>query len=345
LSARLGVLFLVLVVLGLGVRPVNAADAGSAARLSKRIAAEESRSGPASPQLLPLLERLAGAQFDDGALAAAAASRRRAMRIALHNYGGQSVNTAHAMVALADVELLRQRYTEAEGLLTAALPTLEARNGPESTALIGPLASLARIALARGELQAARSLASRANTIVLRHPKIAATEPMRVLGTIAAAQDHVDDGERMLRAAVERDRKTHGASSLEAARSLAQLGTLLLRAQRYEQALAPIQEAIAIDQQRLGPLHPLIADDFADLGLIYAGLGRDDAAAAMMYYAIDLLERGSSSENPRIGYLELDLAPVVRRLGEPDEADSLFDDAKHILDSAADEEKKHERLS
>lgn len=325
------------------IHPAGAAEARSAARLTKSLAVEESQSGPTSPHLLPLLDSLAGAQFDDGALAEAANSRRRALRIALRNYGGGSANAAHAMVAFADVELQRRHHVEAEALLTAALPTLEARTGAAGVALVGPLASLARIALARGDLSAAQAWADRAHAIAARHPANSSTEPMRVLGAIAAAQDRFDDGERTLRAAVAHDRQAHGPTSEEAARSLAQLANLLLRAQRFDQALPPIEEAIVIDQHRLGPNHPLIADDFADLGLIYAGLGRDDAAAAALYYALDLLDRGSSRETARTGYIELDLAAVLRRLGDADEAKTVFDDGKRILDDAADDEKKLER--
>jgi tetratricopeptide (TPR) repeat protein len=247
------------------------------------------------------------------------------------------------MVALADVEILRHRYSQSEALLIAALPTLEAANGADTPAMARPMASLARIALARGALLDAKYWADRANAVISRYPAASTTEPLRVIGAVDAAEDHFDEGERVLRAALARDRRAHGASSLQAARSLAQLANLLLRAQRFDKALPTIEEAIAIDQQRLGRAHPLIADDFADLGLIYAGLSRDDAACAALYYALDLLDRDPGRETPRVGYIELQLAPVLRRLGDKDAADAAFDDAKHILHAAADGEKKRER--
>ena len=60
-----------------------------------------------------------------------------------------------AIVALAGVELLRHRYTEAEPLMIAALPALEAQFGAGSPALAQPLSGLARIALAPGDMPAA----------------------------------------------------------------------------------------------------------------------------------------------------------------------------------------------
>jgi tetratricopeptide (TPR) repeat protein len=325
------------------MRSADAADTRSVTGLTKRLATEENRSGTASPLLLPLLDRLAGAQFDDGALSEAADSRRRALKIALRAYGGQSINAAHAMIGLADVEVLRHHYVDAEPLLSTALAVQQAHLGADNPALIGPLASLARIALARGDTTEAETWANRANTIAARHPVAAiSSEPLRVLGAIYATEERFDDGERLLRAAIAIDQH-RPANSLDVARDLAQLANLLLRAQRDADALPYIEQAIAIDQERLGPTHPLIADDFTDLGLIYAGLGRDDAAADALYFAIELLEQGSNEESTRLGYAELDIAPVLRQLGQTEEADAAFKDAKHILDKAADDEREHER--
>jgi tetratricopeptide (TPR) repeat protein len=326
-----------------GAHVAKAADARAVASLSKSLANEESRSGDASPHLLPLLERLAGAQYDNGALAQAADSRRRALKIELRTYGGDSINTAQAMIALARVEVLRQDYVVAEPLLISAVPVLNARFGEESPALIEPLSALARIALARGDLSAAKSWAHQSQAIAARRPAATSTEPLRVMGAIDAAEQRFDDGEKLLREAIARDRLYHGADSLETARSLAQLANVLLRAQHFDKALPVIEQAIAIDQEKLGQTHPLIADDYADLGVIYAGLGRDDAAADALYFAIDLLERGSNEESTRLGYAELSIAPILRRLGQTEDADAAFKDAKHILDKAAEDERQRER--
>jgi tetratricopeptide (TPR) repeat protein len=322
---------------------VEAADGGPVAGLTKTLAIEESRSGATSPHLLPLLDRLAGAQFDDGELADAADSRQRALKIVVRAYGAASTNAADAMVALAGVELLRHRYSRAEPLLIAAVPALEARFGADSPALAGPLAGLARIALARGDLPAAESWAKRAAAIADRRPAMTTSEPLRALGAVYAAEQRFDEGEKVLSSAIARDRQHGTADSPELARSLAQLANLLLRAQHFTEALPILEQAIVIDQDKLGPNHPLIADDFADLGLIYAGIGRDDDASQALYYAIDLLSNGSSDESTRLAYAELDIVPVLRRLGQADDAEVAFKDARKILDQAAEDERQHER--
>ncbi len=326
-----------------GATPAAAADGSTIGGLSRALAVAEARSGAASPHLLPLLERLAGAQVDGGALAEAAASRRRALKIAVAAYGSSSSNAANAMVALAELNLLQHRYLDAEPLLIAASEVLAARLGPDNPAMAAPLAALARVALARGDVALAEARAGRATAIALRTPGLRPGEPLRVLGAVYAVEERFDEGERVLKAALAHDRGTGGDSSPETARSLAQLCNLLLRAQRFAEALPLIEQAIAIDQSRLGPTHPLIADDFADLGLVYAGLGRDDAAAQALAYAITLLNRGPGKDTSRVAYAELELASVLRRLGQTDDADIAFKDARRILDDDADDERLRER--
>lgn len=342
MRSRWGALVLGLLAVGVMARTANAAE-GSVVALSNTLAVEENRSGITSPHLLPLLDRLAGAQFDDGELADAADSRRRALKIVVRAYGANSTNAAEAMVALANVELLRHRYSRAEPLLIAAVPAFEVRFGVDSPALAGPLAALARIALARGDTTAAESWAKRAIVIADHHPTMTSAEPLRALGAVYAADQRFDEGEKVLRTAIARDRQRYGGDSPELARSLAQLANLLLRAQHFAEALPLIEQATVIDQERLGPNHPLISDDFADLGLIYTGLGRDDDAGDALYYAIQLLTNGSSEESTRLACAELDLVPVLRRLGQNDDAEKTFNDAQKILDHAADEERQRER--
>jgi tetratricopeptide (TPR) repeat protein len=315
---------------------------GSIAGLTQALAVAESRAGVASPHLLPLLDRLAGAQVDDGALAEATASRRRALKIALTAFGSSSRKAAEAMTALAEIDILQHQYLDAEPLLTAASRILSGRREADGPALATGWAGLARIALARGDTKLAEAWAVRADAIPTRNPA-RSTEPLRVLGAAYAAEQRFDDGERILRLALARDRHSHGDASPEAARSLAQLANLLLRAQQFDEALPMIEQAIAIDQSRLGPTHPLIADDFCDLGLIYAGLKRDEDARRVLSFAIDLLDEGAGGNDTRIAYAEIELATVLRRLGDKDAADAAADDAKHILDDAEHEERARER--
>jgi tetratricopeptide (TPR) repeat protein len=318
------------------------ADGTLVAGLNQAIVAEESSSGRASPHLLPLFDRLAGAQFDDGALAEAAASRHRALKIAIAAYGSSSADAAKAMTALAQIDILRFRYIDAEPLLTVAVEVLDERLGANNPALSEPLAALARIAVAHGEFDRAERLAGRANALSGHDPGRSA-EALRALGAAYAGEQRLGEAEAVLRQAVARDRQAHGDATPETARSLAQLANLLLRTQRFDEALLPIEQALAIDQARFGPTHPLIADDFCDLGLIYAGQKRYEEAAQVLAYAMGLLKRADGQDSSRLGYAELDLAGVLRTMGYKSAAELGFADAKRILDKVEDDDRQSER--
>jgi tetratricopeptide (TPR) repeat protein len=320
----------------------RAADGGLVAGLNGAILAEESRGGHTSPHLLPLLDQLAGAQFDDGALAEAAESRHRALKIAIGAYGVGSANIAKAMTDLAEIDILRFRYVDAEPLLTIAVADLSERFGADNPALSEPLAALARIAVAHGEFDRAERLAGRAN-VLAGHDDGRSAEALRALGAAYAGEKRFAEGEAVLRQAVARDRQAHGDTSLETARSLVALANLLLRADRFDEALQPIEQAIAIDQARLGPKHPLIADDFCDLGLIYSGLKRHEDAIRILVYAIGLLEQAGGKDGSRLAYAELDLAGVLREMGNNKAADVGLAAAKRILDKVREEDRERER--
>lgn len=320
----------------------HAADKGLISGLDRAIVAEENRAGSTSPHLLPLLDRLAGAQFDDGALAAAAESRERALKIAIAAYGRGSPDVAKAMTALAEIDIMRFRYPDAEPLLLVAVTALTDQLGDKTPALAEPLAALARIAAAHGEFDRAERLAGHAHAVATGDPGHSA-EALRALGAAYAGERRFAEGEAVLRQAVALDRQAYGDTGLETARSLAQLANLLLRAERFDEALQPIEQALAIDQARLGAMHPLIADDFCDLGLIYAGLKRYEDATRAFAYATGMLVKAGATDSSRFAYAELDLAGLLRELGYNKAADLCLDDAKRILDKAEEDDRQRDR--
>jgi len=320
----------------------RAAYGGLVAGLNRAIVAEEGRAGSTSPHLLPLLDQLAGAQFNDGALAEAAESRHRALKIAIAAYGRNSPNVAKAMTALAEIDILRLRYLDAEPLLIVAVTDLSERLGTKNPALSEPLTALARIAVAHGEFDRAERLAGHAHAVAAHDPGHLA-EALRALGAGYAGEGRFAESEAVLRQAIALDRQAHGETGLETARSLAQLANLLLRAQRFDEALLPVEQALAIDQARLGRTHPLIADDLCDLGLIYAGLKRHEDAITTLADAMGLLEKAGASDSSRFAYAELDLAGVLRTTGYNKAADVTLADAKRILDKAEEDDGQRER--
>ncbi len=175
-------------------------------------------------------------------------------------------------------------------------------------------------------------------------PRLAAalrTDRLRALGAVLAAEGRFDESEHILLQALALDRSA--SDQLATARSLAQLANAYIRQKRFTQALPLVEEATAIDQQRLGAAHPLIAEDFHDLGLIYLAIDRPADATKAFHTAIGVLDHGAGRRTPALAYIELELARAEHTLGHEDKAQSLFRDARHILNTAEDEERERQR--
>jgi len=160
---------------------------------------------------------------------------------------------------------------------------------------------------------------------------------------VLTAEEHFAEAERVLIEALAQDRRQHGASGEDTARSLAQLAKLYLRQGKAGDALPLLEEAAAIDQSRLGPTHPFIADDLHDLGLAYDALRRDEEARQVFTAALDILERGAGRETPRVAYAEIELSRLYRQSGNDAAAEAAFRNARRILNKAEAEEHRRER--
>jgi tetratricopeptide (TPR) repeat protein len=316
------------------------ADGDSAAAPAQALAEAEARVGASNPTLLPLLDRLAARRFRDGDLAEAAELRRRALRLAIARDGTASPAAAQAMIALAETDLARQNYLDAEPLLIMARNILVEGGAPDDARLVPVLDGLARLARSRGDNAAAERWAQTAAALGGDAP---ASSSLRALGAALAVEERWGEAERVLRQALERDRAEAGDDGLPTARSLSQLANLYLREKQFAQALRLIEEAAEIDARLLGPRHPFIADDFYDLGLAYAGLKRTGAAERAFLVCLRLLQRGGNLRTPRAAYVQIELARILRSRGDADDAGTAERNARRILRAADQAERRRER--
>jgi tetratricopeptide (TPR) repeat protein len=315
-----------------------AATAGGPGQLSAEATSEE-QDGPA---LLPLLEAKSEDQRRAGDLAQLTALRRRVLRIALATFGDDSPVTARAVIALAGAHIDRHRWLDAEPLLIIAARMLpDARQARlEATIYTGQT----RVALARGDADAALALARRAVGCAERgRPQEISGEPMRAFGAALAMLKRFEEARQVLEKALAIDRRRYGLDAPQTARSLSQLGNLYPRWGRPADALPPLQEAAAIDQLRLGPAHPFIADDLHDLGLAYEALNHPRRARRLLLAALAVLERGAERDTPRVAYVERALSRIERQSGRSEEAAATEHDARRILSHAEAEERRRER--
>ena len=335
-----------MILIGLGCLGLTAAaqtgiGADPAAVLRRTLAAEEQRNGLNSPLLLPTIDKLAQAQWRGGDFAETAALQRRALDIAIDAYGCGSTKAAEAMTALAQTDIDRRRYLDAEPLLIAALNVLDGSDASDNPARATVFAALARIAIARGLVEAAGKWADQAVAAAAKDAR--AAPPLLAMAAVRAAEERFAESEQLIRDALARDRERDGPQSVAAARALSQLGNLYLRQKRYGEALPPLEEAATIDQQALAPAHPFVADDFYELGLVFDGLKRAREAHRSLAIAVKLLQQGSEKNGLRPAYAERELARVLRASGKTKEADAASEDSKRILDKAEDDERDRER--
>ncbi len=319
----------------------HAQGADDSVALSRSLAAAEERLGPAHPDLLAILGPLARLRFRDAEIAEATALRRRSLKIAIDAFDNGSVPAAEAMVALASLYIELRRYLDAEPLLIAAGDILSTRLGTGDRAMAPLLSGLARIALARGDKSRARKWAEQAVAIDEKNASEERSGPLRTLGAVLAAEEEFAASERVLRQALALDRE--GKDEAATARTLSQLAESCLRQKHFTAALPLIEEALVIDQGLLGATHPFIADDLYDLGLVYLETGRPADAARVFKAAIDLLDRGIGRTTPRVGYIELGLARAEHEQGREEKAETLFAEARQLLNAAEEEERERER--
>lgn len=318
------------------------ADGNAATRLGKTSPAAQATEDADSPALLPFLEAKAEDRRRAGNLAELAALRWRMLRIALTAFGDNSPVTARAVIALAQAHIDRRRWLDAEPLLIIAARMLPEAQQESLEATI--FAGLARVALARGDAEAALGLARRAVECGERNPqREILAEPLRAFGAALAVLERFEEARQALEKALAIDRRRHGPEAARTARSLSQLGNLYLRWSRPEDALPLLQEAAANDQLRLGPSHPFIADDLHDLGLAYEALDRPERARRLFLAGLAVLERGAARDTPRAAYIERALSRIERRLGRSAAAEAAGREARRILKEAEAEERRRER--
>jgi len=320
--------FVAVLTVALGTHsPAGAAGVGTADL--QQLVAREARLGPNDPARLPLLDRIAAAEFRNGKWDQALQARQRAMHIALVAAPRQAMT---AVTALATLYVEQQRYLDAEPLLLAAAGA--AGKSPRAFVFAG----LARIAGARGDADAAVTWAQKGAALAPEEPDI-----LRALGAAMGAAHRTGEAERALNRALSLDRERHGSDSPEAARSLSLLANLYFRDDRPQQALPLIEEATAIDQAHLPPGHPFIGDDLHDLGLVYEGLKRRDEALRVTQAALRSLQQGTARDTPREAYVESDLSRLYREAGDEDAAETALRNARRILNKAEAEEHRRER--
>lgn len=173
------------------------------------------------------------------------------------------------------------------------------------------LSSLGRLEEARAELEAARAAFARSG---------ARTRPERDRAQLALAQVYIHLGRQeeavaLTEEVVRRMRSEQGPEGLEFARVLRLHGVALAALDRYAEAIAVFEEAIAILSGISGSDHPLLLMTQMNRANLIGYLGRYDEAAEEIQRLLDRGRKILGEHHPEIGqlWLELGFVEINRR--------------------------------
>jgi tetratricopeptide (TPR) repeat protein len=242
------------------------------------------------------------------------------------------------------VEILRATLTRADELrklgkyeegLAIALPVLET-----ATALgYAPLEAEARVRLgdllekngsyedAERELRAAYFLGRE-----LAHREVAyeaASLLVVAVGHRLARYDEAQEWSRHAQAEL-----VGTGSDLDRANLLFNLGRVLWKQGRYEEAAAHQHQARIIRERLLGPVHPDVAASLNGLGEVSRLRGHFEEAAHYYRQAIEVYEQTLGQDYPRLAYPLNNLGLVYAQQGRHEEAAAYFQRARTVWEHA-----------
>lgn len=165
------------------------------------------------------------------------------------------------------------------------------------------------------------------------------------LGESFIGFDRYDLAQRHLEKAYDAIPEEELATSLEAARTLRNLGRIAYKQGRWDTAGTYFQDSLDIRRRTLTPPHPDIADSLQQLGSTYRHLARMDDAEGHMRESLAMYDRllSTAGEQERT-QLEAAQASVYNGLGlllsrsRPQEAIGFYTRSIELLDEQPDEE-------
>ncbi len=284
-----------------------------------------------APVRLELLTVVGSLQNNLGLIDASDPLQREALRVAREVYGPQSDKYVYALVerGMALTQLGKQK--ESDELTREAVAIMEATGQRAVESYPVALYQLGFNAMQAGDLPAAVGYLRRsASAFEASQP----THAMRAiahrwLGNALMAQDDFGAAEAQLRRSIEVSTQQKSLRDFGVGAGHYALGDLYLRAGRFREAEAELQQALQIAQTTLGPRHRVVAIIGALLGLAQHELGQADAARATFATALDI---AASDTSRQIGNA-VDQANVA--LGQAALADGNADDALQRASAAA----------
>lgn len=124
--------------------------------------------------------------------------------------------------------------------------------------------------------------------------------------------------------------------ALQEAHKLIEESFKLRRAGRFDQAVSPVERALAIRQRVLGPEHPSVAHPFNNLGLLHQDKGDYAKAEPLFIRALGIREKKLGPDHPDVASSLNNLASLYLNKGAYAKAEHLYRRGLLILEKALD---------
>jgi eukaryotic-like serine/threonine-protein kinase len=257
----------------------------------------------------------------------------------LEELKGLDYKPLEAEVLLAHGEFLggANKQKEAEEVLYQAVWAAEAGRDDETVArawleliwLVGE--ELSRPADAEKLIRHARASVERLGRE--RIPEIT-TELHQRLASLWELQGKLAEAEQEARQGLEFSRRRNGPDSLRTPNLLHELGRILFRQNRFDEALELHLQALEQRKRLLGSDNPALVTSYNRVASAYLQVGRRAEAIGTWRTALALQEASAVPENPVLAGLLLNLAMNLRVDGQKDEAWSMLERARAIFERA-----------
>jgi len=293
-----------------------------------RIARERDRAEDATAFLASLLESFEPAQAH-GSLVETRHVLGRAVRRIRTELDDQPLVQATLMDVLGQVYQYRGQYAEADSLLHEALALRLRHRGTGHLDVAVSRFHLAALLERMGAYETADTLYLAAIDTYRRrlgytHPDV--IYPLSSRAGLLRARGDYTAAEALFREILATYAEPLG-DHLDVATSMLDLGKLLVREERYDEAEPLLREALAMRRRLVGAVHPIVANGLDALGVL--AMERGDLAAADSFFteALGIRRTIFEEDHPDLAASFSNLAEVRHRTGAYAEAERLYHDA------------------
>ena len=213
------------------------------------------------------------------------------------------MEAAEGAMRTAAAEEMGGRYKEALSAIGEAWENGSMEERPEAVELLELEASVHRSQynLEEEEEKKRRAYEQMKKTMGIEHPRVA-TSWRHIDRTMERREGEREQERRVAiaRRRVELMEKYYGKEHPDVGRAMGELGSVLDKEGKYDEALAVYEEAIKLVMKSLGEGHPNVATSYNNIASVYDSQGKYDEALGMYEKSLDIQRRVLGGEHPDV---------------------------------------------